>query len=83
MPKISAKEKKGKHLKLDNYTQQKLDIIMSSDLFVSENEAIRAAIVELAERIQRGEFSQSRKYQLFLTIIELPVYRRSPAIFLQ
>jgi Arc/MetJ-type ribon-helix-helix transcriptional regulator len=61
MPKISAKDKKSKNLKLDNYTQQKLDIIMSSDLFVSENEAIRAAIVELAERIQRGEFSQSRK----------------------
>lgn len=50
-------EKTSKNVRLDKYTQKKLAVIMAADLFTNENDAIRAAIVELANRIEAGEFT--------------------------
>lgn len=58
MPKISNEGKKSKILRLDEHTQFYLDIIMESKLFTSENEAIRAAIVDLGKRVEEGAFTK-------------------------
>lgn len=44
-------------MRLDKYTDAKLKIIMKSGLFRDESSAVKAAIVELANRIEAGEFS--------------------------
>ena len=40
---------------MDEYTNQKLDMIMESGLFVTKAEAVKAAIVELAHRVKDQE----------------------------
>lgn len=58
MYEMNTNEKKSKNLRLDGHTQRYLDIIMESGDFTNDNDAIRAAIVDLGKRYEQGEFTK-------------------------
>jgi len=43
---------------LDPYTEARLNVIMESGLFLTKSEAVKAMIVEFAQRVEDGEFSK-------------------------
>lgn len=52
----NIKQKKTFEFTYDRYLESKIDYIMSSGLFDTRADAVRAALCELADRIKHGEY---------------------------
>lgn len=59
--KKNIERKKSFEFTYDRYIQAKFDYIMASGLFDTKADAVKAAIVELANMIKHGEYTREEK----------------------